>query len=223
MSDLELGSSVYIHYSFEFTMCRLLDALLLPSTIRVKADVNIIDEELVELALRKINYWLDEYVTAAIAIPATDLGLSLVLNENNAPRLQNHLMITPDHPTDEHLCLLFQSKLQALAAGAFAVGMVEITSDNGDGLTFTYIGDSEDMLPTMSEWITGPTWFDEPWWLRDDASTFDTVAQPDADLNVKPAWAVDLSFLAREMAPQEAIIMTGNFSPRIIEDPEDDS
>ncbi len=220
MSDLE--SNVFIHYSFEFSMCRLLDALLLPSTIRVKAEVNIINDEAVDLALRKINYWLDNYVSGSIAVPANDIGLSLVLDEKSSPRLLNQLIITPEIPSDDHLCLLFQSKLQALAAGAFAVGMVEITSDNADGLTFTYVGDSEEWLPTMDEWITGPTWFADPWWLRDDASTFDTMAPPDADLNIKPSWATDLNFLAKDSMPQEdAIILKGDFRPKIIKDDEE--
>ena len=214
--------TLFINYSFTFSVCRLVDTLLFPSTFNVRAEVDIIDDTKVELALRKINYWLQEYVMGSIVIPANSLGLSLVLNDDsNTPRLQNHLMITPEDPTDDHLCLLLQSKLQALASGAFAVGMVEITSDNAEGLTFTYTGDSEEILPPMDEWISGPTWFKEPWWLRDDSSTFDTVAPPDADLTVAPHWATDLNFLDRGIGPQEAIILKGDFSPRIIEDGDD--
>jgi len=210
--------TLFINYAFNFSVCRLVDNLLFPSVFQVRAEVDIIDESRVELALRKINYWLSEYVTQAIVIPANSLGLSLVLNDDNTPRLQNQLMITPDEPTDDHMCMLLQSKLQALAAGAFAVGMVEVTSDNADGFTFTFTGDSEDELPSMSEWITGPTWFKEPWWLRDDASMIDTVAPPDADLSAIPVWATDLNFLDRGSSPQEAIVLKTDFSPRIIDD-----
>ncbi len=224
MSDHEedIENSLFIHYNFDFSICRLVDTVLLPSTIRVKAEISIMDENIVDLALRKINYWLDEYVNGAIAVPASDLALSLVLNDKSSPRLQNHLIITPDNPTDEHLCLLLQAKLQALGAGAFAVGMIEITSDNADGLTFTYLGNSEELLPTMEEWVPGPTWFSVPWWLRDDSSTFDTMAPAGTDLSVMPPWATDLSFLAREFVPREAIVLKGNFVPRIIEDTDKD-
>lgn len=212
--------TLFINYEFNFSVCRLVENLLFPSTFQVKAEVDIVDETKVELALRKINYWLYEYVTQSIVIPANSLGLSLVLNDDNTPRLQNQLMITPDEPTDDHFCLLLQSKLQALAAGAFAVGTIELTSDNADGLTFTYTGDSEDELPTMDEWISGPTWFDQPWWLRDDSSTFDTVAPAEADLSIPPAWATDLNFLNKNISPQEAIVLKADFSPRIIDDNE---
>lgn len=214
-------SSLFIRYNFSFSICRLIDDILLPSTFQVKAEVDIVDDTKVELALRKINYWLSEYVSGAIAVPATELGLSLILDERSTPRFQNQLIITPDDPTDDHICMLLQSKLQALADGAFAVGLIEITGDNAEGLTFTYVGDSEESLPTMAEWVTGPTWFSQPWWLRDDASTFDTVAPAEADLTIAPVWAADLNFLARDIAPQEAIVLRGDFSPRIIEDTND--
>ena len=224
MSDDDMfeESQLFVHYTFDFTMCRVADNMLLPSSIRVKADVQIIDEERVETALRKINYWFDEYVSRAIAVTA-DETLKIMLDENNAPRFHNPLMITPFEPTDSHLCMLFQSKMQALAAGAFSIGMVEITSDNAGGLTFTYIGDSEDDLPAMDQWITGgKTWFDIPWWRRDDASTFDTQAAPDSDLSVKPVWAIDLSFLERDEAIQDTIVLKGDFIPKSIDTPKDD-
>ena len=215
--DVFEESQLFVHYTFEFTMCRVAENMLLPSTIRVKADVNIIDEDMIDTALRKINYWFDEYVSRSIAVPA-DETLKIVLDENNSPRFLNPLMITPYDPTDSHLCMLFQSKMQALANGAFAIGMVEITSDNAGGLTFTYIGDSEDDLPSMEEWITGgKTWFDKPWWCRDDASTFDTQAAPDSDLTQKPAWAIDLGFLERNDTMQDTIVLKGDFVPKSID------
>lgn len=146
----------------------------------------------------------------------------MLLDDNSTPRLQNPMMICPDEPTDNNLCVLLQSKLQALAAGAFAVGMIELSSDNSAGLVFTYVGDSEDILPSMSQWMSGRTWFDRPWWERDDASTFDTLAADDADLTIKPLWAYDLGFVARDLMPQDAIILNGDFSPRIIDDGDGD-
>jgi len=219
--DLEIENTIFIRYAFKFSICRLLDNVLVPSNISVTAEINIIDDDHVESMLRKINYWIDEYVMGSIAIPATELGLSLVLNEKNTPRLQNHLMITPGIPTDEHLCILFQSKLDALAAGAFKIGMIEVTSDNSEGLIFSFIGNHEEVLPTMEEWIVGQTWFDLPWWERDDSSTIDTLAPPDSDLSVKPAWAVDLSFITRQNDMSEAIIMRGDFQPRIVDKKDD--
>lgn len=210
--------TLYIHYTFDFSLCRLIDNLIVPSTCKVKAEVDILDENLVELAMRKINYWLDSVVSGCIAVAANNsIAFQMLLDENSTPRLQNPMMICPDEPTDSNLCVLLQSKLQALAGGAFAVGVIELSSDNAEGLGFTYVGDSEDILPKMSEWINGPTWFDVPWWERDDASTFDTIAPEGSDLSEKPVWAYDLGFVARDMMPQEAIVLKADFQPRIID------
>jgi hypothetical protein len=215
---MEDESTLYIHYNFKFSMCRLLDDMLIPSTISVKAEVDIIDDALVTLAFRKIEYWLTNIVGASLAISAGNaVGFDLALDSDNVPRLRNHLMITPDEPSDDHLCLLLQSKLQALAAGAFAVGTIELSSDTAEGLVFTYVGDCEEDLPDMEGWIDGPTWFDRPWWMRDDGTVFDTLAPEDADLSEKPNWAIDLGFLAND-APREAVIIKGNFRPQIIKD-----
>jgi hypothetical protein len=97
--------------------------------------------------------------------------------------------------------------------------MIEVSSDNTDDLVFTFVGMSEDHLPTMGEWISGPTWFDTPWWDRDDASIFDTLAGEDTDLSVKPEWAYDITkFVEREMMPREAIALKADFVPRIIDE-----
>lgn len=219
MDDLDDDSTLFIHYTFDFSLCRLVENMLVPSNFKVKAEVDILDESLVELAMRKINYWLETVVEASIAVAANNaIGFQMLLDENNSPRLLNPMMVCPDEPTDNNLCVLLQSKLQALAGGAFAVGMIELSSDNSQGLVFTYIGDSDDLLPGMSDWISGPTWFDRPWWERDDASTFDTVAQEGADLTTKPVWAYDIAAVVqRDMMPQEAIVLKADFQPRIID------
>jgi len=109
-------SALFIHYNFSFSMCRIIENVLVPSNFKVKAEVNIMEDSMVEIALRKINYWLNNMVSGCIVISANNsVGFRAVLNDDNTPRLQNALMITPDEPTDDFLCVLLQSKLQALA------------------------------------------------------------------------------------------------------------
>lgn len=213
--------AIFVNYSFSVSVCRLIDMELWPTNIQVKAEINVIDEDLIEVALRKINYWLEEFLRGAVIVPANDLGLSLILDDDNSPRIHNTIVLTPEMPTDDHLCFLLQSKLQALAGSAFSIPSMEFTSDNSDGFTVTYVGDGRNRLPDMEDWITGPTWFTEPWWDRADTSTFDTQAGPDADLSVIPAWARDLSFLEYDNPQQEAVILMGDFKPRIIENPDE--
>ncbi len=211
-----MSDTVFIHYTFKVSINRLVETLLVPSTLNVKCEVEIIDGEKLDLALRKIEYWMDYYVDHAIVVCAGNTtGFQMILDDKNTPRLQNSIMVTPDEPTDDHLAMIFQSKLQALAAGSLALGAITVSSDDSAGLVYTYVGDSEEELPPMDHWINGPTWFDVPWWMRDDASMIDTQAPEGADLNEIPNWAHSLDFLDRVGSNPEAIII--DFEPIIID------
>lgn len=214
-----MDDTTHISYTFGTSLVRIIDTVLIPSKLNVEVELEFLDEEMVELALRKIEYWLDNFVSKSIVFSAMNMSaIDMVLDENRAPRVQNFLMITPDEPTDDHLAMIFQSKLQALADGALAIGMIKISSDNSAGLSFTYVGDSEEELPSMEEWIRGDNWFREPWWCRNDASMIDTIAPEGSDLTEIPAWALSLDFLGQEVARPEAIIINADFEPTIIDD-----
>lgn len=210
--------TVYVSYNFKTSINRLVENILVPSMLAVKCEVEILDLERVDVALRKIEYWLDYYVRNAIAISASNTnGFDMILDENKTPRLQNSLMITPGEPTDEHLAMIFQSKLQALGCDNLMFGAITVSSDDSAGLVFTYVGDSESELPTMENWISAPTWFDKPWWRRDDASMIDTQAPDGSDLTETPPWAHSLDFLEKIGNNPEAIIIKADFEPKIID------
>jgi hypothetical protein len=215
-----ISEDTHVHYTFHASLVRLIQGHLLPSFFTVKAEIEFMEPAYVPLALQKIEYWLDNFMSRAVAFCASDeTAYAMFLDDKKAPRLQNYLMITPDDPTDEHIAMILQAKLQALSGGAMAVGMIELSSDDSAGFTFTYLGDGEDELPLMDEWIEGPNWFKEPWWCRDDASMIDTIAPDGADLTQIPAWAVNLDFLANEVVQPEAVIIKADFEPKIV-DPE---
>ena len=215
---MDIEDDLFIHYTFTVTLPRIIDSLLLASTFTVKVEVEMLEEDQANIALRKIDYWLKYYVSGSIAISAANPGgFRMLLDENNSPRLENRLMVLPDEPTDDHLAMIFQSKLQAIADGAFAVGSVQISSEDAAGLAFTYVGDSEEELPTMEQWCGGPTWFDRPWWARSDVSTIDTLAPEGTDLSIRPSWAQTLDFLENESNNPDAVIIRADFEPKIIE------
>jgi hypothetical protein len=214
-----INETTHIHYTFQTTLVRFIENMMLPSHLTMKAEVEFIEEDNIDFALQKIEYWLDNFVAKAVVFCANNAtAMDSLLDEQKAPRLQNYLMVTPEEPTDDVLAMIFQSKLQALANGAMAIGMIEVTSDNSAGLGFTYVGDGEDELPAMDEWIMGANWFSVPWWCRNDASMIDTMAPEGADLSVAPGWAMDLEFLRKgESNAPEALIIKANFKPKIID------
>lgn len=207
-----------VFYEFEVPLCRIIGTRLVASNLNVKISVDIVEDSDIEFGLTKIEHWIETCVGNAVAVSAHNGdGFGVLLTEDGRPRLDNPLMVCPSEPTDANLGPLLQAKLEALAEGAFVIGHVELKSNSMGGLSFTFCGDYNDFLPTMENWITGPTWFDKPWWERDDASTFDTIMPEGADPSDIPSWAYDVGSVVRNQENMEGVVITTSFQPKIEE------
>lgn len=220
-SDDELPS-VLIDFEFEVKLVRMVENVLLPSKLAVRVNVIPSDEstdEDIEAAFTKIKFWMDNLVGRSVAFARNNAAaVAMVIGADGNNRTGNMLMVTPDDPSDEHLAVLFQAKMSALAAGALEFGAVTVKSDNVTGLIFTFTDDAQSILPPMSEWIGDRSYFERPWWFRDDASTLDVVPPPEADLSKPPAWAYSLDFLnSIAKAPTSGVVLRPNFKPTVID------
>jgi hypothetical protein len=213
-------NDMIVQHSFEVSFTRIIGDIVIPTRLSVKAEVAIDDtttDENVDLLMTKVQYWIDHCMARSVIFcPANTLALEMMLDGEGSPRTSNLLMLTPDEPSDDHLAVILQAKLSALGDDMLIFGSVELKSDNSSGLTFTYIGDNEDILPSMGDWVPGPNWFSVPWWHRNDVSMIDTVPSPDTDLTDTPGWATNFDFLTkRETA--SAVIVKGEFRPQVID------
>jgi hypothetical protein len=217
MEEDEFGPELQYWYSFQTSFCRIVNNELLPTTMNIKLGIEIIEEEEMRNAITRLDHWKENFLSSAIAVSSQDaIGFEMLLDADSHPRMSNPLMITPGMPTDSRLMMIFQAKIEAIADGAFIISSIEGESDNAAGLTVTFMGDTEDELPAMENWLSGPSWFEEPWWRRNDISMIDIVASEEADLTVRPVWASTFHFLEEmEEAQRPATIITGNFEPRI--------
>lgn len=223
MSDLDDFDAELCHwYSFKASFCRVVSDALLPTRMKIRVGIEIIDEEELEYALTRINHWVEHFLSRVIAVGCQDTNaFEMLLDEDGHPRLDNPIMVTPQPPTDAHLMVLFQAKIEALAEGAFLISSVDGESNNASGLTVTYLGDTQSALPEMSDWLAGPSWFTTPWWNRCDVSMIDIVAGEEADLSIRPAWASNFDFLKEtEVVPAQIII--GDFEPKLVKDDDKD-
>lgn len=220
MDDFDDEQDTFVNYTFDVSLCRLVGTMMLPSKMVLKLGIEIMaeDEDELQFALTKIRHWMDNYVSRSIAVSAMNTeGFNMLLDDKHKPRLENPLMVTPLEPSDHHLMFIFQSKIAALSGGALDVVTIEITSSDAQGLAFTYVGDGEGQLPDMDEWIPGANWFSVPWWHRDDISMIDTVAPEGSDLSLRPSWAQTLDFLRQDDTERTAIVINGDWEPKIIE------
>lgn len=226
MSDCEF----FITYDIDVRVIRLIQNVLVPTDLSLTAHIDrgetATDAE-IELAISKIRYWFDNVVSKTIAFGRDNTtAFDMLLDDDGTPRIGNIFMMVPDDPRDELLGALFQCKMNALANGALVVEAIDIRSDNLDGLSFSLLGDHAVYLPaTMEEWLGAPSYFDVPWWLRNDASTLDVYLSEDSDKTKKPAWAFSLDFLdkTKKAAPgAEAAVVRPSFQPQVIKGGKDD-
>lgn len=220
MSDLDYDKNLYVNYALEVKFIRVIDNVLLPTRLEVRAEVDVdpdASDDLINRAFTKIRFWFENIVAKCLVFSAdNEAAIDMFINDQGTNRSGNMIMLTPSEPTDEHLAAIFQAKLNALAADTMLFGLIEIVSDNTVGLSFTFVGDGEACLPTVPEWLGERYYFDKPWWSRDDASTLDVPPAPDADLSKTPPWAYSLDFL-HENTAQETVVIRPEFRPTVID------
>ena len=231
MTDSDDGANVIIDFSHKITLIRYLGNSMAPVALKMRAEVFPNDTALeidFDVTFSKIKFWFETVVSRSIVFCRSNLtAMEMLLNATGRPRTFNQLMMTPFEPTDEHLAVLFQSKMTAFSKGTMEFGCVRIEAAEG-GLVFTYVGDWRDDLPTMDDWFpTKPYFFETPWWQRDDASTLDTITV-DADITQIPSWAYSLDFIEKAIRPNKAnlqpeeVVIRGAFRPKIINGGKDD-
>ena len=227
MSNIEEEeANLLIDFDYEVRLIRVIGNHFVSSNINISAEViPLIDEtshDDFDIALSKCRFWLETVLSRSIAFFKENEHAAKMLLDEGKARCSNFLMITPFEPTDDHLACILQSKLTALANGAVRFGTVCIKSDNSSGLVFKFVGDSEDFLPDMEEWMDGKkTYFDQPWWNREDTSTFDVVPDPDDDLTKIPSWAGNLDFLSQAIRAPQNVVVRPDFKPKVIKGDKD--
>ncbi len=215
---------IFNHFEFTVKVVRVMENILVPSNLKFRMEfipMETTEEGDVDRAFSKMRYWIDNIISSSIIFSHDNThAIEMFVDESGgATRIANVLVLTPEEPDDQHLAAIFQAKLQALAGSCLAFGPVEVRSDNQIGLSFTFVGDSSAVLPRMANWVGERSYFDKPWWDRDDGSTLDVLPADDADLTVKPPWAFSFDFLDKPKTGSASggKIVRPEFRPTIID------
>ena len=235
MDDDDESTELYLNYKTEFKATRIIDNVMYPTFFTLTSDVWFNMDHLdpqdrdyqLNLTLIKIDFFYKNLIDNSIMYGALNDWADGFLLKNNEIQADNVLVKCPLEPSDDHLAMLFQSKMNSLSKNNLVFGGVTITSNNSRGLSFTFVGDATESLPDMTEWIGDTTYFKEPWWIRDDSSTMDITPLPDADLNDKPSFAFDLDFLGESLKPENIEKFTNNvikpkFRPYVVKNEDED-
>ena len=217
----EFPTTILMSFNTEVEIVRIIGTSMTPTFIKIKTDLFPAEgaEEKLGPALAKIKYWFDNIVNRSVVFSGSNAELSaLLVNEEGGNRLENNYLMTPGEPTDDLLATLFQAKMAALSKDALQFEACEVRSNNMLGIVFTVVGDPLDLLPDMKEWIGDRSYFAEPWWNRNDASSIDVMPKEDADLTEKPKWAYTLDIKQREDDESaEPVVVRHDFRPKVID------
>lgn len=232
MSDIEADdefNEVFLHYTFDIRLVRLVDRTFMPAKLTVRAEI-MFDEEAsdveIELAFSKIRYWLDNFVSRSIVFRReNEAARAMLIDDQGMNRTGNFIMLTPNEPTDEHLAVLFQAKMGAIANGVVGFGPLEIKSDGPTGISVMFAGDALELLPSMEEWVgEGPNFFPSPWWTRADTSMLDILPPDDADITRRPSWAAGFEMFdaMAQKESDEPVVLRPTFKPTVIDGDKDE-
>jgi hypothetical protein len=131
------------------------------------------------VTIHKIEHFVQNYLNNSIWFDANGLDMS---NKHFA-ECENLLIITPDtNFTCLGMCLY--AKLNALCKPGMVVTELYL-EDVQLKQSFEYSdigGESPDQLPTQDEFMGELALWQDPWWMRDDLSTYDSKANDPEDL-----------------------------------------
>lgn len=229
--DDNVSGEIIVRYSLNVKTLRVIENEISYGNWQLKSEI-IHDPEIepdefeIKIALMKVRYFFEEMVSnAVIWCNENEWASTAFLDEDGKATLGNFPIITPFEPTDDHLAIIFQSKMNAFAAPGMQFNFVELNPIDND-ISFLFIGNAEESLPSIEDWVGERSYFDKPWWARDDASTIDVVPDEDADLNEKPSFAFSLDFIGEHLRPKDitnAKIIKPEFKPQIIKGGKEDS
>jgi hypothetical protein len=228
--DDDLLPDAFSWMTFKFKSLRVIDNVLSSHMHSLKTEVHVkqsCTEQQLSVALEKIHFWFDHIVSSAIMFNRDNgFALDMMFDDEGRQKTGNFPMVMPEDPSEDFLAVIFQSKLNALGGGQVMFSFVEISSDTRENLSCGFAGHAEMYLPSMVEWIGERAFHAQPWWARNDGSTFDVIPGENADLSKPPQFGYDISFIEKQFLKENseaAIIIKPEFKPRVISGGLDDN
>lgn len=232
MSEIFEYPEFVVKLALEFSAIKVVGSKLVPTTWKLNAEVLYEDKEETEdtaeeadleikIGIAKIRYWLSNYVNNCVMFDVgNEWAMRAIFDEDDQCDISNNIMMLPWAPQDDLIAEVLHSKLNALGGDELKFGIIELSSNDDMGLSYMFTGDGEGNLPPIQDWVGDVSFYDKPWWARDDGSTFDLMPGADADLSVKPFDSLSLDFIRTNMTRQmgfEATVIRPNFRPTVLD------
>lgn len=147
---------------YVFTFSLMTDPTNYEDLLEAQIDQNI--------SFTRIMFLLEIIVNESILYSADAIQQ---VSETIYGKINNNLLLTPDVNEGVILALLHM-KLNHICQEDSLVEKVRLL-DTADNIHYELTCDDEDLedLPSVKDWIGEFSYWAEPWWMRDDASTWD--------------------------------------------------
>lgn len=229
-------SELFVGLELEFNAVRIVGKNIIPARFTISSELippisEIEDDdgltvthEYLSNACAKIKYFVDRVLNNSVLFYRENLWAAETFMdmETGLPKGDNNLVHLPGEANNAMLAEILISKFKSLTGGILDFSHMKVKSTDTSSLTFSFVPGTESELPDMEEWIGEHSYFSNPWWGRDDASTMDVIPDSDADLNSPPAFAYSLGFVMAPSPEAEDKVVRVEFRPRVIKGGKDD-
>lgn len=128
-----------------------------------------------EIAFEKIEIFFNMLFNNAIII-------SKASYEEKEPNVDNNIFMTTESINDQSIACLIYLKLASIVRDDLSIEYITISSALGKEIEYTIDIESPEMavyVPTREEWWKDEHVKFEPWWMREDSSTYDVLINRD--------------------------------------------
>lgn len=213
-------------YDKKVNVIRCIGDRFYPSELKIKLQFQILhefDDYFLTVLIGKMDYFFDFVVTDSIIVDKNNDSMTdVILDGDGFPIKGNNVILTPGDPSDALLSILFQSKMTAISGDFLDIYASEVSSSNTLGISTKFLGYGPDYLPTQSDWFGENSWYDQPWWMRPDASTMDAENFHTTNLEIPPFNRTfdEIEELISEIDNPTNVVVVDfeGFKPRIVED-----
>ena len=155
----------------EFKSIIIVDNELFHNIYKVKIGIRPVTDDLEEQSqyFDRLKF-LYTYIVANTVITGRDEDLYKIL----AVETNNRFIELPRPPYDQIIAAVLFAKSNAILEGKIIVDSVELSSYQGDGISYTVTKEgSEIELLDVDKWFSTKYNKFDPWWLRPDTATYD--------------------------------------------------
>lgn len=227
MSDEYFIPTILVNFNKNFKIIKIIEDKMIPVVLSFKADLSYVSEDdalqndiEASISLAKMKLWVDNYLDGIIAFSVhNEWALSFLFDETGETITSTNFMMFPSElVTDDMLAQLLSKKLNSLGGNVISVNSVEVTSPDSF-LSYIYTGEADFDLPEMEDWVGEFSYYDTPWWFRDDASAFDIFPSEEVDKSLNPLSNFDLSFVRNDFIKSNGLsssVIRPAFKPTVI-------